>query len=247
MRLTNKEIKAITSTFKDIFKSGKIYLFGSRVDDNKKGGDIDLYIQTDDKNNLFEKKLNFLVELKRKIGDQKIDVVISRDKNRLIEKNALKEGIVLDENILRVEKYINECNKHKLRIEKAYNKVKDIFPISSKRYENLSDDEVEAIDQYLFRFTKLQDTMGNKLFRVIVSQYFDNIDQLTFLDILNHLEKIEILEDINIWKTLRSIRNDISHTYDDEPEEMAEALNNIFAYKDELLNIFNKIEKMLNN
>jgi len=95
MRLSIKEVEAITSIFKDIFKSGKIYLFGSRTDDTKKGGDIDLYIQADNKDNLIEKKLNFLVELKRKIGDQKIDVVISRDINRPIEQIALKEGIQL--------------------------------------------------------------------------------------------------------------------------------------------------------
>jgi predicted nucleotidyltransferase len=242
MRLTIKEQKAITSTFKEVFKSGKIYLFGSRVDDTKKGGDIDLYIQVEDTDNLTEKKIDFLVNLKRRIGEQKIDVVISRDTTREIEKEALKEGIMIDESKLRIQKYLNECNKHKLRIEKSFSKVKDIFPLSASKYEKLDDDEVEAIDQYLFRFAKLQDTLGDKLFKLVVSQYLDNIDQLTFLDILNHLEKIEILEDINIWKRLRTIRNDISHQYDDEPQEMAEALNNIFAHKDELLSIFEKIE-----
>lgn len=95
MRLTKKEIEAINKTFKEIFKSGSIYLFGSRVDDTLKGGDIDLYIDTNDKDNLFLKKINFLVSLKRKIGEQKIDVVISKDKNRAIEKEALKNGIKL--------------------------------------------------------------------------------------------------------------------------------------------------------
>jgi len=95
MRLTQKQIKAINESFKEIFKSGSIYLFGSRVDDNLKGGDIDLYIDTDDKDNLFEKKIDFLVSLKRKIGEQKIDIVISRDKNRLIEQEALNKGIEL--------------------------------------------------------------------------------------------------------------------------------------------------------
>ena len=241
MRLTDKEIKAIKSNFKEIFESGKIYLFGSRVDDTKKGGDIDLYIQTDDKDNLTKKKIDFLVALKREIGEQKIDVVISRDINRPIEQEALTKGVVLNTKTLKIEKYINECKKHKLRIEKSYAKVKDIFPLSAQRYEKLSDNEIEAIDQYLFRFAKLQDTLGIRLFKMIVSEYVDNVNELTFLDILNHLEKIDILEDVNVWKRLRDIRNDISHQYDDEPQEMAEALNNIFAYKDELLEIFEKI------
>nr|MBL0721603.1 nucleotidyltransferase domain-containing protein [Sulfurovaceae bacterium] len=47
MRLMTQEKNAIIESFQEVFKSGKIYLFGSRVDDSKKGGDIDLYIQSD--------------------------------------------------------------------------------------------------------------------------------------------------------------------------------------------------------
>jgi predicted nucleotidyltransferase len=242
MRLTRQEVKAITSSFKKIFGNGKIYLFGSRVDDAKKGGDIDLYIVIKEKENLTTLKIDFLVNLKQKIGEQKIDVIISRDKNREIEKKALKEGVELSDKTIKFQKYINECRKHKFRIEKSYAKVGGIFPLSAPKYEQLSDAQVETIDQYLFRFAKLQDTMGGRLFKIIVSEYVDNIEELTLVDILNKLEKINILDDANIWKKLRSIRNNISHQYDDEPQEMAEALNDMFAYKDELLDIFNKID-----
>ena len=95
MRLTKKEIESIKSCFKEVFQNGKIYLFGSRTDDNKKGGDIDLYIITDKTKDLAYKKIKFLVALKRKIGEQKIDVVLNYDKNRPIEQKALKEGIEL--------------------------------------------------------------------------------------------------------------------------------------------------------
>ncbi len=244
MRLSNKEVEAINQTFKKIFKEGSIYLFGSRIDDNKKGGDIDLYIVSD--NATMEKKIKFLSLLKENIGDQKIDIVISRDKSRTIEQKALKEGVLLNDAKLRVQKYLNECQKHKIRIEKSYKKVKDIFPLSAPRYETLSDEEVEAIDQYLFRFAKLQDSIGNKLFRLIVSEYVDDIEKTTFLDILNKLEKIGILDSVTIWKNMRDIRNSISHQYDDDSKEMAEALNNIFAYKDELLKIFDKISDYYN-
>ena len=96
MRLQDFEINSIKSTANHIFgKGSKVVLFGSRVYDNVKGGDIDLYIQPSDKNNLWEKKINFLVQLKSTIGDQKIDVIISRDKSRLIEQEAIKNGIEL--------------------------------------------------------------------------------------------------------------------------------------------------------
>jgi len=94
MRLTTYEIKAIKQTFLDIFQSGQIYLFGSRVDDSLKGGDIDLYIQTDNSEVLI-KKVKFLSQIKQMIGDQKIDVIISKDKSRVIEQEALNNGIKL--------------------------------------------------------------------------------------------------------------------------------------------------------
>jgi predicted nucleotidyltransferase len=95
MRLKEYELKAIKNTFTSVFKEGRIYLFGSRVDDRSSGGDIDLYIDVDKTADLREKKLKFLIDLKSKIGDQKIDVIISRDKSRIIEQEALKKGVAL--------------------------------------------------------------------------------------------------------------------------------------------------------
>ncbi len=85
MRLTRSQREAIIETFAAHFlPEDKIWLFGSRVDDRKKGGDIDFYIETSYDNALFaaQKQIDFLRDLKKRIGDQKIDVVI----------NLLKDG-----------------------------------------------------------------------------------------------------------------------------------------------------------
>jgi predicted nucleotidyltransferase len=95
MRLKTYEIDAIKNSFKSVFNNGQIFLFGSRTDDSKKGGDIDLFIELEDKINLFEKKIKFLAKIKKVIGEQKIDVVFNEDKNRLIEKEARKWAIQL--------------------------------------------------------------------------------------------------------------------------------------------------------
>jgi predicted nucleotidyltransferase len=95
MRLTIHEQEMIKKAFAEIFENGRLYLFGSRVDDTKKGGDIDLYIESAKGENLSSKKIDFLVRLKHAIGEQKIDVVIDRGENRLIDKTAKKEGILL--------------------------------------------------------------------------------------------------------------------------------------------------------
>lgn len=95
MRLSQKQIKSIQENFKRIFINGSIYLFGSRVDNRKKGGDIDLYIVPENKDHLVSKKIQFLSALKRELGEQKIDVVLSYDKSLAIEQIAESEGIRL--------------------------------------------------------------------------------------------------------------------------------------------------------
>jgi uncharacterized protein len=77
MRISENNRKLISSIFRRLFPKHNLYLFGSRVDDLKKGGDIDLLI-------LGEKKLEskeitkFRTELWKAIGEQKIDIVSFR-------------------------------------------------------------------------------------------------------------------------------------------------------------------------
>ncbi len=96
MRLSTHEQKMIKKAFLESFEEGKIYLFGSRVDEAKRGGDIDLYLcpnkDYDDKR---ERKIDFLVKLDLSIGEQKIDVVMAKDSSRLIEQVAQRDGVEL--------------------------------------------------------------------------------------------------------------------------------------------------------
>lgn len=74
MRLSLEKIDLLKSTILSILPSATIYLFGSRVDDTKRGGDIDILILGDRKLNFIEKakieKIFFI-----KFGEQKLDLV----------------------------------------------------------------------------------------------------------------------------------------------------------------------------
>jgi len=96
MRLSLEHQKIIKTACKTTFgEETEIFLFGSRVDDSKLGGDIDLYIKTIDKTSLHQKKRKFMVELYSKLGEQKIDVIFNEDETRQIEQEAIKWGIPL--------------------------------------------------------------------------------------------------------------------------------------------------------
>ena len=96
MRLNSYEQKMIKKAFLEAFEDGDIFLFGSRVDDTKRGGDIDLYLVPNTKfEDERERKINFLIKLDEYIGEQKIDTVLAKDKNRLIEQVAIRDGVQL--------------------------------------------------------------------------------------------------------------------------------------------------------
>ncbi len=100
MRLTEYQRKSIIENVKIVFgDNSKVYLFGSRVDDSKRGGDIDLFIECDVCYNDFDNKLKLLSKLYASIGEQKIDIIIktiNKDDDRLVVKEALKKGILLN-------------------------------------------------------------------------------------------------------------------------------------------------------
>lgn len=243
MRLSLFEIKNILHLKDAIFgKNLKLYLFGSRVDDSAKGGDIDLYLKVNNLNNVFEKKVEFLSQLQRVLGEQKIDLVFSRDELRLVDKEVLSKGVELSLDKIKLQKYFNECDKHLQRIEEAYDDIGILFPLSVEKYKNLSKSEVQPMDQYLFRFAKLQDTMGDKIFKLIVQVYDQSSVQMSFVDILNRLEKIGFLNSSKEWLNLRVIRNEIAHQYDDEPEAMSQSINNIVNQKEIIKEIYLKIK-----
>jgi len=97
MRLTQENIILIKNSVKEIFdENSKIFLFGSRIDDQKKGGDIDLYIETEMKNDVLQKKLKLINSLHKILGEQKIDIVINNfSGNKYIYEVARSEGIQL--------------------------------------------------------------------------------------------------------------------------------------------------------
>ena len=100
MRLTDFEILTIKKTINNHFgKEAEVYLFGSRIDDKKKGGDIDLLVKAGlQTKEMFKAKLETLCDLQIHLGEQKIDLITVSNNNadnRDLVLAALHEGIKL--------------------------------------------------------------------------------------------------------------------------------------------------------
>jgi len=93
MRLANEEQLAIRDTIRQADADAQIYLFGSRVDDAAKGGDIDLLVLSKRINLM--KKLDILAQLHSKLGERKIDIAVYPDTTRPFPRMVMQEGVRL--------------------------------------------------------------------------------------------------------------------------------------------------------
>lgn len=72
--------------------------------------------------------------------------------------------------------------------------------------------------------------------------YEENVEKFTFVDILNRLEKAEILT-AQTWKELRDIRNELSRNYEDDPMENTIILNKVYEKEEALELIYKNIKE----
>jgi hypothetical protein len=130
-----------------------------------------------------------------------------------------------------------ECNQHKKMINHAYRHIEKYLPLDKETYSNLSLDERGYIDQFLFRFSKLQDSMGEKLFTTLLLLLGEDFSKKPFIDLLNRLEKLDLLSRQK-WMDLRMIRNNVAHEYSFNIDELVDSLNDIFQVKTQLLSFY---------
>ncbi len=75
MRLSDEVARSICNMVRQTCGESEVWLFGSRADDRKGGGDIDLYIEAGREIQMME-RLRLMSKLQRAIGLRKIDLVI---------------------------------------------------------------------------------------------------------------------------------------------------------------------------
>ena len=78
MRLTNEQRKIIKQQAIECFgPQVEVRLFGSRLDDDTRGGDIDLYIETAlPRREAVVRESRYYYMLQRLLGEQKMDIVL---------------------------------------------------------------------------------------------------------------------------------------------------------------------------
>ena len=138
---------------------------------------------------------------------------------------------------------LEELKKHRERLIFSKEKIESWKDLSAETLKN--PEKVETIDSFIFRFSKLQDSMGQKLFPATLEFLGEDIRGLPFIDILNKLEKLRLIDSAGKWKELRELRNLLTHTYPWEEEELISNIKVALKRSEELLETLERFENYL--
>ena len=99
MRLSEMERTKIKEAIHAQFgPDSQVYLFGSRADDAKKGGDIDLLVSSGSIVGVYPRIIKAMTAIQFAIGDRKIDLIVTddiRNDSRLVVQEAATNGVPL--------------------------------------------------------------------------------------------------------------------------------------------------------
>ena len=129
----------------------------------------------------------------------------------------------------RLDREFTICDKHILRIDEAMKELAAVLPLYNESYTSLTSEQIRCLDQFIFRFSKLQDAMGAKIFRFLLEYLDEDVTALPMRDILNRLERYHILPDANEWIYIRELRNEIAHDYPLMENDVVRILNELFS------------------
>ncbi len=132
---------------------------------------------------------------------------------------------------------------HLSRLEMAAEEIENLKDIDDVDFEDF--ENIKLIDTFVFRFMKLQDYMGNKLFKAFLITVGDYQDNMSFVDILDKLEKLEIIDSSESWVKIRKLRNKLAHEYPDELDEIKEDIKEALRQINLLRQTYNSINNYL--
>lgn len=140
--------------------------------------------------------------------------------------------------ILTINSSIKECDAHLSKIRRSHNLIEGFFPLSEETLKSCSEENIEHLDQFIYRFTKLQDAMGSRLLPSVYSYLKNEIKPVPFLDILSGLEKYEVLTSENDWQFFRNLRNYLAHDYPESTGQTVITLNTLYSSWHKMQNMY---------
>lgn len=117
--------------------------------------------------------------------------------------------------------------------------------LSPSEYQHLSKTDRRLLDQFAYRYTRLQDDIGNRLMPAILRALGEDVAAMPALDRFTRLEQLGWLASAEAWGLLRQIRNQFAHDYPDTSTERFERLQAATQAARDLLDVMTQITTLL--
>ncbi len=138
-----------------------------------------------------------------------------------------------------LEQIRKELDIHFIRIDAILPELTSYLPLKESDFQEI--EKIKTIDFFIYRFTKIQDRMGEKLFPLILKELHEYKTSMSLIDVLHRLEKLELLESSDIWIDYRKLRNALTHEYPDNEDEMIESIALAIDVYGDLKKIYTKL------
>ena len=113
------------------------------------------------------------------------------------------------------------CQSHADALEDALQDI-DARAMDVDDYNTPSKQDRRLLDQFAYRYTRLQDDMGVKLMPAVLKALGEDVALMSAIDRFARLEQLGWLASADDSQTLRQIRNQFTHDYPDNPTERFE-------------------------
>ena len=148
----------------------------------------------------------------------------------------------MNQHLTRLASVIEECNQHIKVIISAYPELQRIIPLDEKTFEKSDNNEIRLLDQFIYRFSLLQDAIGKKLFTALLNSLEHDVNSMPFIDVLNKIEALGLITSKEEWIYLVKLREEFSHEFSSNMKENAETINTLFEKFHLVYNTFTKIK-----
>ena len=118
---------------------------------------------------------------------------------------------------------MRQCERHASIMKDAMHEMP--LPLTAALVNQPAPGLTRVLDQFVLRFTKLQDTMGTHVLRQFAAQVLaEPVEDLPFIEVLGLLERHGYLT-VQDWALQRATRNALTHEYPEDIERQAMALS----------------------
>jgi hypothetical protein len=124
---------------------------------------------------------------------------------------------------LALQHHMALCQGHAEALQDALQDMQ-VRALNVDDYTPLNKADRRLLDQFAYRYTRLQDDMGVKLVPAVLKALGEDVSPMSALDRFARLEQLGWLDSADEWQTLRQIRNQFAHDYPDNAHDRFERL-----------------------